>query len=221
MGLNISKGNMYEWVTHTWSPISGCVHQCKYCYVRTYRTLTVEPKINRNDFPNLGEGKTIFVGHMCDMFSWNVPIRWIEDVYNHCIKHPKNKYVFQTKNPGRLVQIFKTLSNNFIIGTTIETDNANLVRKYSQAPLPKLRAEGLSLVTNEKFLTIEPIMKFDIDGFIELFKIAKPNWINIGADSKGHNLPEPTITEIQSLVTELEILGIQIRKKVNLQRLTK
>jgi len=31
MGLNESKGNMYEFVTHTWNAIKGeCKHDCTY-----------------------------------------------------------------------------------------------------------------------------------------------------------------------------------------------
>ena len=62
-------------------------------------------------------------------------------------------------------------------------------------------------------------MKFDVEPFIELLKLAKPNWVNIGADSKRHHLPEPTMKEIQAFVVELEIAGITIRKKMNLGRL--
>jgi DNA repair photolyase len=219
MGLNKSKGNMYEWVTHTWSPIIGCIHQCKYCYVKAYRDLPVKPFIKENDFPPLGKERIIFVGHTCDMFGDNTPIEWVKKVYNHCIMYPDNKYVFQTKNTLKLINDFKALPDNFIIGTTIETNRADLLAQFSKAPKPEDRAKGLSQIKVETFVTIEPIMKFDVDSFIELLKLAKPSWVNIGADSKRHNLPEPTIKEIQALVVELEIAGIPIRKKMNLQRL--
>lgn len=219
MGLNESKGNMYEWVTHTWSPIIGCIHQCKYCYVRAFRELPVKPFIKENDFPNLGKDRVIFVGHTCDMFGENTPQEWVKRVFDHCQKYPGNKYVFQTKNPLKLVRDFGTLPANFMIGTTIETNRKELLAQYSQAPPPIERAKGLSLVTGEKFVTIEPIMKFDVEPFIELLKLAKPNWVNIGADSKRHHLPEPTMKEIQAFVVELEIAGITIRKKMNLGRL--
>ena len=40
MGLNVSKGNMYEFVTHTWNTIKGqCFHDCSYCYMKRYGTL--------------------------------------------------------------------------------------------------------------------------------------------------------------------------------------
>lgn len=220
MPLNKSKGNMYEWVTHTWSPIIGCIHQCKYCYVKAYRELPIKPFIKDYDFPSLGKDRVIFVGHTCDMFGENTPQEWVKKVFNHCQLYPNNKYVFQTKNTLKLVRDFGTLPKNFIVGTTIETNRADLLKNFSQAPPPIDRAKGLSLITGEKFLTIEPIMKFDIDLFIDLLKLAKPDWVNIGADSKRHNLPEPTFKEIQAFVLELEIANIPIRKKINLNRLS-
>jgi len=40
MGLNISKGNMYEFVTHTWNVIKGkCFHDCDYCYMKRWGDL--------------------------------------------------------------------------------------------------------------------------------------------------------------------------------------
>ena len=34
MPLNICRGNMFNFVTHTWNKICGeCEHNCTYCYV--------------------------------------------------------------------------------------------------------------------------------------------------------------------------------------------
>ena len=36
MNLNQSKGNMYEFITHTWNPIKDrCYHDCAYCYMKS------------------------------------------------------------------------------------------------------------------------------------------------------------------------------------------
>ncbi len=45
---------------------------------------------------------------------------------------------------------------------------------------------------HEVMVTIEPIMDFDLEPFVEMIKNTKPKFVNIGADSKGHNLPEPS-----------------------------
>ena len=46
-----------------------------------------------------------------------------------------------------------------------------------------------------------------------------PDFINLGLDSKGHMLPEPTIDDIEELVKVLHESGIELREKHNLSRL--
>jgi hypothetical protein len=70
-----------------------------------------------------------------------------------------------------------------------------------------------------KFVTIEPIMQFDCEQLADLIAQADPEWVNIGADSKGHHLPEPTYGEVMILHDELLRRGIEVRKKCNLERL--
>ena len=45
-----SKGNMYEFVTHTWNPIKGkCSHGCTYCYMKKM--------CSRFEYPQIGCGR--------------------------------------------------------------------------------------------------------------------------------------------------------------------
>jgi DNA repair photolyase len=208
---------MYNWVTHTWSPIQGCSHQCDYCYVKTYRRLPEDPTID-DSFPVLGEGRTIFIGHMCDMFSARVPDKWIRRVLDHC-KLYNNKYVFQTKNPERILSFIPDMPAKYTIGTTVETNRQELLDAISQAPSVSRRIFGISQITTEKFITIEPVIQFDTATFADMIISARPNFVNIGADSKNHNLPEPTRDRVNLLIVLLKTKGIEIRKKINLERL--
>jgi len=45
--------------------------------------------------------------------------------------------------------------------------------------------------------------------------------VNIGADSKGHGLPEPSPDKVHALIEKLTGYGIEIREKHNLERLLK
>jgi len=218
MGLNKSKGNMYDWVTHTWSPIIGCPHQCSYCYVKAFREQPVKP-ILRNDFPPLGKGRTIFVGHLCDMFASATPEDMVQKVLDHCGKYWENKYVFQTKNPARYFDF--SIPGNATVGTTIETNRWDILARISKAPSPQGRAAAISNVKRERFITIEPILDFDTESFVDLIQNAAVDFVNIGADSKRHNLPEPTREKVQELIEALTARGIVIRKKENLGRLLK
>jgi hypothetical protein len=43
--------------------------------------------------------------------------------------------------------------------------------------------------------------------------------VNVGADSKGHGLPEPSFKKVMQLVERLTAAGIEVRNKRNLERL--
>lgn len=224
-------GNMYDWVTHKLSIVQGeCPHKCDYCYVKRGRAGGLpaykgEPRLNEKDLKlNLGSGKTIFVCHMSDLFASGVQEGIADKVLELCRKYPDNTYVFQTKHP--LGVMWTGLPPKYFFGTTIETDSDALIAKHSKAPVPMQRALGLNMLKQlavpeplQTFVTIEPIMRFDLDGMLNVLKEARPDWINIGADSKGCNLPEPTWDEVQDLVKGIRDLGIEIREKSNLDRL--
>ena len=64
----------------------------------------------------------------------------------------------------------------------------------------------------------EPIFDFDLDELVKLVVTANPEWINIGADSKKHNLPEPSKEKIKKLITTLQ-LKTDVKLKDNLKRI--
>jgi DNA repair photolyase len=227
MGLNKSRGNMYDWVTHTLSMMTGCSHQCTYCYVRSFRDLPVEPKLVlpfpkldsqwRTDSGELRTRKTIFINHMCDMFARNVPEEMIRAVLDHCRKYPENTYVFQTKNPGRFTEF--AFPPNIIRGTTIETDRQDILYSISQAPSVFDRSVAMGMILGHKFVTIEPILEFNLSQMLRYVLNCEPEFVNIGADSKGHRLPEPTRDKVERLILALKSNDIEVKKKSNLERL--
>jgi hypothetical protein len=108
------------------------------------------------------------------------------------------------------------------LGTTIETNRS--YPEMGNAPAPEKRAHALHHLSSSGFhtmLTIEPIMDFDFDYLYHLVCLCNPKWINIGADSKDHNLPEPSTDKIKDLIFQLKGSGIDVKVKDNLKRLTK
>ena len=87
MGLNISKGNMYEFITHTWNTVKGkCIHDCSYCYMKRFKTLK-DIRFDESELKtNLGTNNFIFVGSSNDLFSDNIPREWIMKTFEHCDK---------------------------------------------------------------------------------------------------------------------------------------
>ena len=76
-----------------------------------------------------------------------------------------------------------------------------------------------TLLGFETFITVEPIMEFDLDPFLQLLCDARPKFVNIGADSKHKRLPEPEGYKVLQLIAALRDAGIEVREKSNLARL--
>jgi DNA repair photolyase len=216
MGLNKQKGNMYGFVTHTWNAIKGrCHHWCKYCYM--HNLWKSEVHLDKKEFKtNLGENNFIFVGSSTDMFADNIPEGWIIPVLKHC-RNYKNRYLFQTKNPKGFIEFFKWFPKDSIFAITLESNRES---NFSDAPFIKERVSEFNRISINfpKMITIEPIMDFDLDKFLKILTSCSPSVINIGADSKGHNLPEPSREKIGELIKELEKFT-KVNLKDNLKRL--
>lgn len=219
MALKKQTGNMYEFVTHVWSPLRGkCKHDCSYCYMKKFDLDNMA--LNEKDLmTKLGEGKIIFVGHTVDLFADDVPTEWIEKILTQLRAYPKNRYLLQSKNPIRILDFIDQLPPDVFIGTTIETNRTDYYE--SKAPSYTERAEALGKLSEiglDTMVTIEPIFDFDLDELVELVMTANPGWINVGADSKGHDLPEPSKEKVTALITELQ-KKTDVELKQNLSRI--
>lgn len=216
MGLNTSKGNMYEFVSHTWNVIKGkCPHDCEYCYVKRWGELKPVRFDEKELETDLGSGNFIFVGSSCDIFAEEIHPNWTRMVIEHCNKFD-NKYLLQTKNPNGFYKHLHDLDEKFILGCTIESD----VYHYCMAksPEPHNRASAMKKIKNKKFITIEPILNFNVNYFAQMINEINPDWVNIGADSGVNKLNEPTSERIYKLIS---LLNGKIVIKKNIKRLFK
>jgi len=103
-----------------------------------------------------------------------------------------------------------------ILGATIETNREELVRRISKAPPPAFRLRQLlSLKHPRKMITIEPILDFDLDEFVEWIVAVKPWRVYIGYDShsKENKLPEPSLSKTKLLIKSLAwaLDGIKVK----------
>lgn len=240
MPMNEAVGNMYYFLNDWPEPgtnkgctinfVKGeCPHKCLYCFMidlykrigKEQTSICLDERELLTDL-NKCKGKTgpffIFVGSSTDPWAQSVPDYWRKRFLKRCCEFPENKYLFQTKNP----EMFKHYEGYFppktILGTTLET---NRDHELSKAPQPKDRAMALaSMEKFERMVSVEPIIDFDLDEFVEMVKSVKPSFVSIGADSKNHGLPEPAKEKILKLAEELSKFT-EVRIKSNLSRLTK
>jgi len=105
-----------------------------------------------------------------------------------------------------------------ILGTTIETNRDYQVK--TEAPVVAKRALAMKSLPSgiEKMVSIEPIMDFDLDEMVSLVRMIEPEFVSVGADIKGHILPEPPWSKVEALVSALRKMAI-VRLKGNLDRL--
>ena len=135
---------------------------------------------------------------------WNdqAPAAEIQKILSKCAEH-KNKYLFQSKNPGRFLEfVDDMLLEDVVFATTLESD-----RDFFEGPPPidqryndiiKLKRQGYNVM-----VTVEPIMQFDLNRFKEMIDDIGPDMIAIGADSQSRGLPEPSADEVKALLREL------------------
>ncbi len=199
--------------------------------------ITRPEELTWKGFPKLPIGR-IFVCHTTDLFAKNVPADWIAKILEHCYDHcwdangyltHTHHFVFQTKNTERLFDfehLFKKFPSNafygpprLAFGTTIETNRD--MSDISKAPSAIERAVYLHDFTYKiykSFVTIEPIMDFDLPEMVSLIKQSGANLVWIGADSKNSRLPEPSKEKTLELITELQKIT-EVRLKPNLKRI--
>lgn len=219
---------MFRSVTRTFNPVTGCKHGCDYCWARRMAEgrLKTSPRyqggfhIARFHEDELKEKfkptEFVFVCSMGDLFGRWVPFEWQDKIILHTMGFPDTHFLFLTKNPmGFHDHVFGA---NALIGITLETtENYHL----TSAPSPIVRLDDFHNYAPpaSRFLSIEPVMKMDIDRMLKWVSFIRPELIEVGADNYGYNLPEPTADELTELIKGLKTLCPSVMEKDSLGRI--
>ena len=215
--MNKSKGNMYDFVTHTWNAIKGqCVHDCCYCFMKRWGSLNPLRLDNSELKTDLGSGNFIFVGSSTDDFAEGVPSEWIIKMLDHCDKHD-NRYLFQSKAPARILEFIEhPVFRKTVVCTTIESNrfypevmmNSPRIESRVQA-MAELAAKGIPT-----YVTCEPLMSFELPALVSMLKAIHPLQVNVGRNSRREILlPEPSVSDVQALISELSTFTKVVVKK--------
>lgn len=188
----------------------------------------------------------VFINHTTDGFAANLAHSWIEDYLENIwhwynANNQENTFIFLTKNASRLKHfnyIFERFPEKALLfGITLESNTyayqpIEFVRDEKNHPLevasftkamnPRQRAEVfadfIENTGNASFISVEPILEFDLDDLIYLIEKINPQLVFIGADSKRSNVKEPNSEKIVMLINALTKFT-DVRLKKNLYRL--
>lgn len=196
-----------------------------YCYVMNSKRPNMikkysgSIKLDEKILSSNVKGGTRFLCSCNDLFAEGVPKEYIAEIIDWAERQNTVTWWLQTKNPRH--EMFRDLIQckplNLVLGTTIET-NRDYAKEHgcANAPTPQNRFQyGLD------YVTIEPIMDFDIDIFIKWLKLMAPKFVNIGADSrptKDRDLPEPSAAKTMELIAQLKTFT-EVKIKPNLKRI--
>jgi hypothetical protein len=126
--------------------------------------------------------------------------------------YPNKTFFFQSKNPS--VFYAYDFPENVILGITLESNR--WIKRCSDALSPSERMNVFcNLKYPKKFITIEPILDFDLSIFLEWLKNLNPERIYVGYDTKktwwmeGKEKVylreyEPSLEKTKKLILELE-----------------
>lgn len=223
-----SKGRMFNIVTATWNPISGCFYDCTYCWARELAITKLKnsqryskgfkPSLNEAEFKTrFSKGDLIFVSDMGDLFGSFVPNEWIRKVLEHISSFSEANFLFMTKNPRRYVEFLPYMPPNAILGATIETNVDEIVQtdRVSKAPLQSERYEAMrTLDWEKKIISIEPILDFELDKFAKWVEDIYPFLVYIGYDNYNCELREPLESKTLQLIDKISEYTLVIKKSI-------
>jgi len=195
-----------EWTNYSWNPITGCLHNCWYCYakklfIRFHRSFEPIFHPERLKEPwKLKKPSKIFVCSVADLFASWTPREWTAQVFDSMLWCP-TKHTFQmlTKNPERinLGEIRPKYPSNLWFGATVSTQEECW------------RIDALRQVDGNRFVSFEPLL-----GEIEP-DLHNIDWVIIGklTGSKKVKLKPEWLT---SILDEAHREQIPIFEKNNL-----
>lgn len=221
---------MFKSIDKTWNVFVGCRHECSYCnarkaaetrfrHISRYRNGFVPHLVAKEFERRFRPGQFIFVAYMGDIAF--ATMEQFLRILARIRQFPETHFLIQTKNPKQLFDWREdwgiTLPPNVYIGTTIETNRDYWLTK---APPPIERFRYLAgYPHNFKFLSIEPIMDFDLEELSQWVKLIQLNIVEVGADNYHNHLPEPPWAKVEALLEALREISCTVVEKPGLERL--
>ena len=191
-----------EWTEMTWNPSTGCTKVsagCKYCYaevmsrrlhamgIEKYKDgFQVRTHVDALSIPYSWKGsKIVFVNSMSDLFHPEVPLQFIQKVFDVMNDTPKHTYQVLTKRAERLFELHDRLNwtSNIWMGVSVEDSRVT-------GRIDFLR----NINAGTKFLSCEPLI-----GPLMNLNLENIDWVIVGGESgrKARPMDESWIWDIK------------------------
>lgn len=182
----MSSHSSIEWTEATWNPLTGCNKispGCIHCYaermakrlrgmgVHSYRNgfkLTLQEHALQLPL-TWKKPQIIFVNSMSDLFHGDVPVDYIQRVFEVMNQASWHQFQILTKRADRLSELSSKLTwtSNIWMGVSVETEH------YTYR-IDHLRKTGAQI----KFLSLEPLL-----GPLPRLHLAGIDWVIVGGES--------------------------------------
>jgi protein gp37 len=216
-GLNDQPSDAIEWARRSLNTVTGCLHNCPYCYARDIAERIYPQGFAPTFYPSrLGapahepippEATTdrayrhIFANSMSDLFGQWVPAEWIEATIEMARRNPQWTFLYLTKFPQRAADF--GFPKNWWMGTTVD----------AQARVANAEAAFAKIQCGTKWLSVEPLLQGLQFTRLDLFQ-----WIVIGGASPSSQTPAyvPPLRSFARLVADATAAGLAVYCKTNL-----
>ncbi|MES2514701.1 MAG: phage Gp37/Gp68 family protein [Bacteroidota bacterium] len=175
-----------EWTEETWNPTTGCnkiTAGCKFCYAETMSNrlfhmgvdkykdnfkIRIHPQTLLEPY-KWKKPKIVFVNSMSDMFHKDVPLSFLQQVFEVMNDNPQHTFQVLTKRSDILLRYNKELkwTPNIWMGVSVENEKV----KFRIDDLRKTDAKV-------KFLSLEPLI-----GPLGKLNLSRIHWAIVGGES--------------------------------------
>jgi protein gp37 len=175
-----------EWTEATWNPVTGCTKissGCKHCYAERMakRLKAIGYAAYRNGFQvtlhehlldlplHWRQPRMIFVNSMSDLFHADVPMPFIQEIFQVMREADWHQFQILTKRSRRLASLSPCIDwpGNVWMGVTVES------AEYTPR-IDDLRKTGAAL----KFLSLEPLLTA-----VPSLNLEGIDWVIVGGES--------------------------------------
>lgn len=198
----MAQGSSIEWTEATWNPVTGCSKVspgCKHCYAERMaaRLKAIGQPNYRNGFaltlqPHMLElplrwkrSLIVFVNSMSDLFHEDIPVEYIQRVFDVMRRAHWHRFQVLTKRSDRLAQLDTLLDwpRNVWMGVSVE--HASYRHRIDD-----LRSTGATT----RFLSLEPLL-----GPLPDLDLRGIDWVIVGGESgpRARPMPEAWVVDLR------------------------